>query len=203
MLSADQVLSKTHQPSRTAPVLWLLFPASLKQQTTGVGFDSSFTRDLAQSSKVLTASPRKHGYKIPHSTTSWDLSQAPGFEGKQMSPGINSIWPYSSSFASMPVWSWRSQSTVWGFATVRPRMGQVRQTEAFSDDNRSHKGSKITGEEDKSKQWSSWMNSSFSQRKAATGMRLLKGEAAKSCERTAETILHCSQRACAEDYLQI
>lgn len=77
-------LSKTHQPGRTAPVLWLLFPVSLKQQTTGVGFDSSFTRDLAQSSKVLIASPRKHGYKISHSTMSWDLSQIPGFEGKQV-----------------------------------------------------------------------------------------------------------------------
>lgn len=58
-------------------------------------------------------------------------------------------------------------------------MGQVRQTETFSDANRSHKDSKITGEE-KSKQLSSWINSSFSQRKAVPGMRLFKGEAAKS-----------------------
>lgn len=58
-------------------------------------------------------------------------------------------------------------------------MGQVRQTETFSDANGSHKNSKITWEE-KSKQLSSWTNSSFSQRKAVTGMRLFKGEAAKT-----------------------
>lgn len=58
-------------------------------------------------------------------------------------------------------------------------MGQVGQTETFSDANNSQRESKITGKE-MSKQLSSWMNSSFSQRKAVAGMRLFKREAAKS-----------------------
>lgn len=54
--------------------------------------------------------------------------------------------------------------------------------ETFSDANLSQKDSKITNVEEKSKQFNSWMNCSFSQRRAVTGMSMFKGEAAKSWE---------------------
>lgn len=132
---------------------------------------------------------------------SWDRSQIPWFEGNQIITRNQfhlvlqlRLFKYASLILEKPGHSFLS--------LLDPEVGQVRQTETFSDANRTHKNSKITGEE-KSKQLSSWKNSSFSQRKAVTGMRLFKGKAAKSWDRTMETILCRSEWAFSEGYLQI